>query len=235
MRQITHLIYDFDGLLLNTEPIYCQVNQTLAQRYGKNFTDRLHAQTMGRQALVCAEVIITQLELPLTPEEYIAARDLLIYDLFPTAQPMPGAIALTQHFHRQGIPQAIATSSARRSFSCKSARYQDWLALFNCIVVGDDPAVKRSKPEPDSFLAAASRLGAEPENCLVFEDAPAGIEAAKRAGMAVIAVPDKDMDWQTYQQADLILPMLSKFDPLPWGLPAFDGSTLSPEDLNAGL
>ncbi|MFM6399277.1 MAG: HAD-IA family hydrolase, partial [Planktothrix sp.] len=71
------------------------------------------------------------------------------------------------------------------------------------------------------FLLVAQRLGAKPENCLVFEDALAGVSAAKAAGMSVIAVPASDMDQSLYQEADQILNSLSEFQPELWQLPQF--------------
>ncbi|MFM6398714.1 HAD-IA family hydrolase, partial [Planktothrix sp.] len=71
------------------------------------------------------------------------------------------------------------------------------------------------------FLLVAQRLGAKPENCLVFEDALAGVSAAKAAGMSVIAVPASDMDQSLYQEADQILNSLSEFQPELWELPKF--------------
>ncbi|MFM6204741.1 HAD-IA family hydrolase, partial [Planktothrix sp.] len=70
-------------------------------------------------------------------------------------------------------------------------------------------------------LLVAQRLGAKPENCLVFEDALAGVSAAKAAGMSVIAVPASDMDQSLYQEADQILNSLSEFQPELWELPKF--------------
>ena len=218
MPNITHLIYDFDGLLLNTEPIYCKVNQIIASRYGKTFTTEIHRQIMGRQAMDCARVLVRVLDLPLTPEEHLAARNELIYDLLPEAQPMPGAMAMTKRFYEMGIPQAIATSSAAITFNMKTKHYQDWLALFQAIVLGDDPAVKQSKPAPDSFLVAAQKLGADPGTCLVFEDSPAGVEAAKAAGMSVVAVPAERMDRQLYHMADEIIGSLPEFEASRWKL-----------------
>lgn len=222
--KITHLIYDFDGLLLDTEPIYCRVNEIIAARYGKTFTRSHHRMIMGRQALDCAEILVRELNLPLTAQAHLAARNELIFDLLPEAKPMPGAVALTQQFYNLGVRQAIATSSAEVTFSLKTQRHQDWLRIFDVIVLGDDREVRHSKPAPDSFLVAAKRLGAAPERCLVFEDSPAGAIAAKAARMSVVAVPARQMDVSLYDMADAILPGLEAFDPRVWGLP---GETLA--------
>ena len=217
---ITHLIFDFDGLLLNTEPIYCRVNDIIARRYGKEFTTEIHRKIMGRQAVDCAQILVKELDLPLTPEEHLQARNELIFDMLPEAQPMPGARALTQRFYEQGIPMAIATSSAEVTFKLKVQRYADWLETFNVIVLGSDPAVKNSKPAPDSFLVAAQRLNAEPAACLVFEDSPAGVKAGKTAGMSVVAVPAAHIERTLYSAADEVLPALAAFEPARWNLPA---------------
>lgn len=218
MPKITHLIYDFDGLLLNTEPIYCQVNQIIANRYGKTFTREIHRKIMGRQAMDCAQILVKALELPLSAQEHLAARNEIIFDLLPKAQPMPGAIEMTRRFYEAGMPQAIATSSASITFKKKVLHYQDWLRCFEVIVLGDDPDVKHSKPAPDSFLVAAERLGAEPKHCLVLEDSPAGIKAAKQAGMWALAVPAAHMERTLYAQADEVIDSLLAFDTQRWQL-----------------
>jgi HAD superfamily hydrolase (TIGR01509 family) len=134
---------------------------------------------------------------------------------------MPGAVRLTEHLHRRGILQAVATSSDTRLFAIKTSRHRRWFSIFDCIVIGDDPGVKQGKPAPDIFLLAAQRLAIPPAQCLVFEDAPVGIEAAHSAGMAVIAVPDPNMTSETCHAADDILLNLDEFDPAAWGLPPY--------------
>ncbi|MGB5915527.1 MAG: HAD-IA family hydrolase [Phormidesmis sp.] len=218
MPKITHLIYDFDGLLLDTEPIYCRVNEIIASRYGKTFTLELHRKIMGRQAMACAEILVRELDLPLSAEAHLQARDEIIYDLLTQAKPMPGAVEMTEHFHALGVPQAIATSSAAVTFNKKVTHYKSWLSRFQAIVLGDDLAVKHGKPAPDSFLVAAQRLGADPASCLVLEDSPAGIEAAKAAGMWAIAVPAAHMERSLYQAADEIIAGLPDFEGQRWGL-----------------
>ena len=219
MPNITHLIFDFDGLLLNTEPIYCRVNDIIARRYGKAFTTDIHRKIMGRQAIDCAQILVKELDLPLTPEEHLQARNELIFDMLPEAKPMPGARALTQRFYDLGIPMAIATSSAEVTFKLKVKHYADWLETFSAIVLGSDPEVKNSKPAPDSFLVAAKRLKADPASCLVFEDSPAGVKAGKTAGMSVVAVPAAHMERDLYSEADEIITKLTDFKPHRWALP----------------
>lgn len=219
MPQITHIIYDFDGLLLDTEPIHWQVNADIARRYGKTFDLSVHTKIIGRTSQDSAQIIIDMLGLPLTVEAYLEERDSIIFDLYPHVQPMPGAIAITQHFYSAGIPQAIATSSARIRFNRKVQCYADWLKLFDCIVTGDDPAIEQGKPAPDMFLITAERIQANPLQCLVFEDSLAGVTAAKQAGMFVVAVPAPDLDVGLFQEADLVLKSLADFQPEYWNLP----------------
>jgi len=222
--RITHLIYDMDGLLLNTEPFYTKATQLIAARYGKAFDWSVKSKMIGMRAIDSAAVLVAALQLPLTPAQYLEAREAILVELFPFAEPLPGALSLTRHFHRAAIPQAVATSSDRSHFELKISRHKDWFSIFSCVVIGDDPAVKNGKPAPDIFLTAAERLGASPANCLVFEDAPAGAEAALAAGMPVVIVPDPNMSPADYPPESVILRQLSDFDPSPWGLPSISGT-----------
>jgi pseudouridine-5'-monophosphatase len=115
----------------------------------------------------------------------------------------------------------VATSSDRSHFELKTRRHLNWFKIFEAVVLGDDPAVRRGKPAPDIFLVAARRLGVSPSRCLVFEDSPAGVEAACSAGMKVIAVPDPNMERLAYGMADSVIDTLEDFDPVEWNLPAY--------------
>lgn len=221
MVRVSSVIYDLDGLLLDTEPFYTRASQVIAQRFGKDFDWALKARMMGREASQAARTFVEALELPLTPEAYLEERRALLEAWFPGARPMPGARRLTRHLHRHGIPQAVATSSERRLFELKIRRHREWFRLFACCVTGDEPEVGHAKPAPDIFLVAARRLGAEPERCLVFEDSPAGVEAALAAGMYVVAVPDPRMEHAALRGAHQVLAGLGEFDPAAWGLPPY--------------
>ncbi|MEB3277490.1 MAG: HAD-IA family hydrolase [Lyngbya sp.] len=220
--KITHIIYDLDGLLLDTEPLHAKVNQMLASRYGKIIDSSLMCKLRGRKSHDSAKLIIEMLEIPLTVEAYLTEKDAIIYQYYTNVPPLKGAVELTQHLAAHRIPQAIATSSSRRPYTAKIQSHQQWFSIFECVIQGDDPELKNGKPAPDIFLLAAQRLGTKPENCLVFEDALAGVAAAKAAGMYVVAVPAADMDKQLYLEADQILNSLSEFQPEYWQLPPFN-------------
>jgi HAD superfamily hydrolase (TIGR01509 family) len=218
---ITHVIFDVDGLLLDTEPFYTQAHQAVAAKYGKVFDWTVKSKMIGLPAQSSAQVMIDALQLPITVPEYLEARKHLLEELFPQAEPLPGAVRLTKHLHRNAIPQAIATSSDRSNFELKITNHQEWFSLFQSCVMGDDPEIKKGKPDPAIFLIAAERIAAPPGQCLVFEDSPAGIEAARAAGMYVVAVPDPHMDDKAYPRANQIIRNLNEFDPAAWGLPPY--------------
>ena len=224
LHSVTHVLYDMDGLLLDTEPFYTEVTQAIVGRYGHTFEWSLKSRMMGKKAADSARILVDALQLPITPEDYLRERESMLAALFPKAQAMPGAHRLTGHLAGHGIPQAVASSSHRREFELKITQHREWFACFECVVLGDDPAVKRGKPAPDIFLATAARLGATPSQCLVLEDAPSGVEAARAAGMPVVAVSNPNLNPEAYRDATQILPSLESFDPVFWGLPAYPAS-----------
>ncbi len=218
---IHHVIYDMDGLLLDTEGFYTEVTQEIVGRYGKVFDWSVKSAMIGRPAIESARHLVEVLELPIRPEDYLEEREKMLEQRFHRAEAKPGAERLARHLHAHGVPQAVATSSSRGFFELKTTRHRAWFELFHCVVTGDDPSVRRGKPAPDIFLAAAERLGADPAHCLVFEDAPSGTRAALEAGMAVVAVPDPNMDRSRYEGCGEVLDSLLDFHPEGWGLPPF--------------
>ena len=218
---ITHLIYDMDGLLLDTESLHERVNTEVARRYGKTFNKQIKIAIAGRPTLDSATILVEKLQLPLTAEEYLRERNQLLYPLYQTAQALPGAVELTQHLFEHQVPQAIASSSSHHHFAMKTANHQQWLQVFEQTTLGDDPEIAQGKPAPDIFLLAAKKLNTQPENCLVFEDSLAGMQAAIAACMSVVVVPDPVFERNLFSAADLVLNSLSEFEPEAWGLPGF--------------
>lgn len=214
------VIFDMDGLLLDTEGVYTEVTQIIAERYGRTFDWSIKQNTIGLGANDLASYIVSALELPISPEQFMAERAPLMDERFPKAGAMAGAEALVRHLKANGIPVAVGTSSSLHYFDLKITRHREWFALFDAIITADHPQVGAAKPAPDIFLVAAEHLGVNPADCLVFEDSPFGITAAKAAGMLALAVPDSAMPASKYTHADGLLPSLEAFDPAAWGLPA---------------
>ena len=220
-KSITHVIYDMDGLLLDTESLHERVNSEIVRRYGKTFDRNIKMAIAGRPTLDSAKILIDLLQLPLTAEEYLSERNKLLYPLYSTAKTLPGTLELIQHLAKHQIPQAIASSSSRHHFEMKTANHQQWLKIFETITLGDDPEIDCGKPAPDIFLLTAKRLNAAPEQCLVFEDSVAGIKAAIAARMPVVAIPDPVFDEQLFQEANLVLSSMTQFVPQDWNLPGY--------------
>jgi len=196
----THVIFDLDGTLLDTEPLYTEAAQAVVGPFGGRYDWSLKRKNMGRSAEGGAALVIAALGLPLTVEQYLGARDRLLRELFLTARPMPGAPELVARLHLRGVGLAIGTSSFRHECDLKLS-VQPFLSPVNVVVCRDDPGVEQGKPAPDIFLRCAAELGAEPARCLVLEDTPAGVQAARAAGMACIALVDPNMRGEDFEGA----------------------------------
>ncbi|KAM6149254.1 pseudouridine-5'-phosphatase-like isoform 1-T1 [Rhynchocyon petersi] len=180
-RPVTHLLFDMDGLLLDTERLYSEVFQEICGRYGKTYSWDVKSLVMGKKKLI-------------------------------------------HHLRKHSIPCAVATSSGTASYEEKTRQHRDFFGLFHHVVLGDDPEVKSGKPSPDIFLACAKRFSPPPptDQCLVFEDAPNGVEAALAAGMQVVMVPDANLSSALTEKATVVLRSLQDFQPELFGLPPYD-------------
>lgn len=181
------VIFDMDGLLLDSEPLYRVTWQTAAADLGFPIDDVLYERFVGRGNME-AEQILREHFGEIFPLDEFHKRWRRDWDERLAASPLarkPGAMELLDLLEQRGIPKALATSSPRvLALRCLG----DLASRFTALVFGDE--VSHSKPAPDLFLLASQRLGIKPAHCLVLEDSEAGVRAARAAGMDVIMVPD---------------------------------------------
>ena len=219
-RPVTHVVFDLDGVLLDTEPLYTAATCRIVGRFGRCFDWSLKSVMMGRLALESARIVVERLDLPLTAEAFHAERTAILAELLPEAAAMPGAPELVAALATRRVPMGLATSSPRSLVEPTLVRHRGWLASLEVIVTGDDPRVVRGKPAPDIYLVAVRDLGAAPAACVAIEDAPVGVEAARAAGMQVIAVPDARLVDRARLEtlATLVVASLAELGPETLGL-----------------
>lgn len=204
----SHVIFDLDGTLVDSEPLYTLAAQTVVSRFGKTFDFALKRQIMGGGPLAGGRVVVEKLGLPISAEQYVAEREAVLRELCQSVRPLPGAEPLLRALHARGIPMAIGTSSSRELCQIKLSGLS-FGGRFQAIVCSDDPGVQNAKPAPDIFLRAAAELGAVAGRCLVFEDTLKGVQAASAAGMAVIAIPDPRLRNEDFSAALRVLESLA--------------------------
>ena len=181
------IIWDVDGTLLDSAEQHFTAWQAYAAGIGRPYTRADFAGTFGWRN----PEIIRHLFDPAATDEACAAAGLTKETLYRESvrrdgvSLLPGVADLLAGFAAKGWPQAVGSSAPRGNLDLL-LEATGTLRYFAAVVSGDD--VTRGKPDPEVFLTAATKLGADPRRCVVFEDAPAGIQAAKAAGMACVAV-----------------------------------------------
>ena len=205
-------IFDLDGVLLDTEPLYTEATEAVVVRYGKHYTAHQKRFIMGRSPLEGARWLVTELGLPISAEQYLRARHTYLQVLFQDCPLIPGAAALVAELHRRGLRLALATSSERELCALKIRPYA-WFSWFEAILCGDDPRLTRAKPAPDIYCLASAELGVTPRQCLVVEDSPAGVQAGVAAGMRVVARLAAPIERADLADAEQIM---TSYDQLDW-------------------
>ncbi len=201
------IIFDLDGLMVDSEPLAKQSWHALLGQYGRVLDEEAMNEIFGLRPVDSAQVIHQRLGLPGTPEQILTQRRQLMWEIIQDKgmRPMPGLHVLLKAIDARGLPRAVATSSGRQY--APMAMRSIGVDGFAALVTGDD--VERGKPAPDIYLAAAAALQVAPAACLALEDSPHGVRAAKAAGMRCVAVPGPMTAELDFSAADWVFPSLA--------------------------
>ena len=205
---INTIIFDLDGLLIDSERIWYKVWNDFLGLYGQSFTLETYVQKYsGKIVPDIVELLADHYNLPVGREEGARIVNEIETSYVEKGVPlMDGAKELLDYLKAHNYKMVIGTSS-RKERALKVLKIVNVLEYFDDLVVGYD--VKRGKPFPDTFLEAARRVNSLPEECLVLEDSENGIQAAHAGNIPVICIPD--MKQPTKENADktaAILPSL---------------------------
>jgi sugar-phosphatase len=181
------LVLDMDGLMVDSEPLWFQVERDFARARGAEWTPELWAGCIGQGMAYTLRVMHEAFGFAIDPDRDTAEIVGSFVARVGELALKPGCAELVAAAREAGVPLAVASSSARRLVEATLARF-GLRDRFDAVVTGD--CVARPKPAPDIFLEAAARLGVAPAACVVLEDSLAGVRAARAAGMRVIAVPE---------------------------------------------
>ncbi|MDN3641195.1 beta-phosphoglucomutase [Lutimonas halocynthiae] len=209
------IIFDLDGVIVDTAKYHYLAWRELAIQLGFDFSEAQNEQLKGVSRVRSLEILLDIGNVQLEEEqktkllieknaqylEYIAEMD--------HTEILPGIDDVLHYLKLNKIPFSLGSASKNARLILETL---DLLNLFDAIVDGND--VSTAKPDPEVFLIAAQKLGVEPDNCIVIEDAQAGVEAANKANMLSVGIGDKEIlkeaDYVLNSTAELTIDFLQK-------------------------
>ena len=211
--QILAVVFDMDGVLVDTEHLWDEVREELTTEWGGRYTPEAQEAMMGMSSLEWSTYlheVVGLREKPQTINDEVVRRMLARYEVeLPV---VPGAIDAVRRLAEAGYRLAVASSSNRELIDAVLRRLE-LAALFEATVSSEE--VERGKPAPDVYLEAVRRLDLAASRCAAIEDSASGIRAARAAGMRVIAYPNRHYppSAEALALADVGLTTLSALDP----------------------
>jgi len=187
--QLQAVLFDMDGLLVDTEPLWFEIERAVMSRLGGEWTHEDQRALVGSSLRRSVDYLLGRATRPASRDQ---VADWLIGGMVELLakreiEAMPGALHLLAQVRAAGIARALVTSSERVIMEAVLASLARHDIAFTVTVCGQD--VRNPKPHPEPYLLAAALIGAEPRYCVALEDSPNGVAAAEAAGCVTIAVP----------------------------------------------
>jgi HAD superfamily hydrolase (TIGR01509 family) len=197
------VLFDNDGLLLDTEVLWTRAEIALFERFGVSFTIEHKRELIGTSGPKAEATIERQLGAPGRGAELMAElHEMVMEEALRGVEPMPGAVELLDALG--GVPVGVASNSPR-TFVERTLEASGLRGRFGCVLGATD--VAHPKPAPDLYVELARGLGADPAQCVALEDSPTGVAAARAAGAFVIGVPS--LEGVVLDEADLVAESLA--------------------------
>jgi len=198
------IIWDLDGVIVDSAPYHFSAWRELFGRLGKDYAAEDFKRNFGRRNDDILRSVLGN-----SPEEEIKVLAQQKEEIFrerirEKVKPLPGVLELLEDAHSGGFRMALVSSAPQENIELilSSLGIKEY---FDCLISGQE--LQRGKPDPEGFLLAAEKLGVAPARCIVIEDALSGVEAAKRAGMKCIAVTTTHPK-ELFSGADLVVDSL---------------------------
>jgi HAD superfamily hydrolase (TIGR01509 family) len=203
------VIFDMDGVLVDSEPLHLQVTCDVLGPAGSVYTEATTREFIGRPVTEMLATLIRRHGLPGRLADYEARYDARLMELLAQPRaPREGVVWLLAELRRRGCRLGIASSS-KQAWIDAMLRSVDLTGRFDAAVGAD--TVARAKPAPDVYLTAAEHLEVSPAECIAVEDSPAGVQAARAAGMTVIGLITPDIDPGRLRTAHRLIRSLLEF------------------------
>jgi beta-phosphoglucomutase-like phosphatase (HAD superfamily) len=206
MSMIAAIIFDLDGVLMDSEPFHLRATRFALGDRAQSYTERDNQSFFGATDAEMFRVLRILFDLDASTDELaLRKREHLVFLIRTEGRGLPGVPEIPLRFRETGLRLGLVSASARPVIDA-ILETVGLSEAFETVVSGDE--VARGKPAPDGYLMAARRLAVDPGRCFVVEDTRNGVLAAKAAGMTVAAVPGPATIHEDFSPADLILPSL---------------------------
>jgi HAD superfamily hydrolase (TIGR01509 family) len=197
------VLFDLDGVLIDTEPSYTEFWGAVGRRYNCGIEDFAHiikGNTLGN-------ILNTYFPDKAVQEEIV--RDLKRHEAEMQYRVFDGVVEFVADLHKRGVRTAIVTSSNNIKMQHVREQLPELLANIDAVLTEED--VTKSKPDPQGYMLAAERLGCASEDCYVFEDSLAGLEAGRRSGSKVVGVATTNAREVIADKADFVVDNTAEF------------------------
>lgn len=209
MKEFKAVIFDMDGVIIDSEPLHHEVNKKIFNKLGINVSDEEYQSFIGTSNTYMWTILKEKHGLTESIDELNQLQLTENIDYLNNHQenPIPGILALLNLFKEYGLKIALASSSPIEYIK-KVLENLGLEAYFDITISGE--SFERGKPYPDIFLHTAKVLGVNPEECVVIEDSQNGVKAARNAGMKIVGYQNVNSGNQDLSEADMVVNSLEK-------------------------